>query len=452
VGVRMARVEHARAAGAVRWLLRDLTERRRGEEQARRLVHEQSLRRAAQEAERTARFLDEVSRTLIDILESRETLGVVARQAADFIAPICIIDVLRGGAHAQRFAAHAAPAPAAWPQVEALSPRLDGMSDHARAVRTGEVQVASRAQAEGELGLDEAQRAAFWACGVRSYIIVPLPGPRGVAGLLTIAGPDNVGQLTTLARELAQRLGGALEQARLYAELEAANQAKVNFIHVLSHEFRTPLSAIIGYAQLLQGRASQAGDPQETQIQRIAESAWHLSGLVDEILKFARADAGDDRACVEPCDLAALVHSTTEIVAPLAAGRHLFLDVSVEEGDWIVSTDPGKVRQILFNLLSNAIKFTEHGGVTLRLSQSREMLRLEVEDTGPGIAEANLEHIFDPFWRGRNRAGGAGLGLSVTRQLVRLLGGSVEVRSEPGEGSIFTVVLPLVRDPSPIWR
>ncbi|MGH7482241.1 MAG: ATP-binding protein [Longimicrobiales bacterium] len=242
-----------------------------------------------------------------------------------------------------------------------------------------------------------------------------------------------------------RRIRAEAEAAR--AEAEQANQAKSAFLATMSHELRTPLNAIMGYRELLDAElGGPLTEPQREQLDRIDLSARHLLRLIEEILTFARIEAGREQVQIEPFDLAALASETAALVEPLARKKGLAFHCRTP-GTVRIETDPDKLRQILLNLLSNAIKFTDQGEVRLELSNGGKTAVLRVDDTGIGIPPEHLERIFQPFSQAEpvrtRRVGGTGLGLSVTRQLARLLGGDVTVESERGSGSCFTLRLPL---------
>ena len=288
--------------------------------------------------------------------------------------------------------------------------------------------------------------------GVRSYVAAPLVARGEMLGTVRIAtGPSG----RTLERadaealdELARRVALAVDNARLYTAALDASETKSEFLATMSHELRTPMNAILGYADLLDAEVGgPLTDTQREQLARIAASARHLLQLIDEILTFSRIEAGREQVSVERFDLAELVRDTAAIVEPLASGKDLLFPVDTSASPlWVVS-DPGKVRQILLNLLSNAVKFTDAGEVRLALRAEGGEAVLRVADTGIGIAPEQQGRIFEAFWQVEQssirRAGGTGLGLSVTRHLVDMLGGTVEVVSKPGEGSTFTVRIPL---------
>lgn len=236
---------------------------------------------------------------------------------------------------------------------------------------------------------------------------------------------------------------------------ESANTAKSNFLAVMSHELRTPLSAIIGYEELLaDGITGPVNDAQKHQLGRVKASAQHLLHLIDQILSYSRVDAGREVVAAEDVDANEIAHDAATLVEPLARERSLPLEVVGTGYPLPMSTDSGKVRQILVNLLSNAVKFTPVGRVTLIVQHDGPVVRYIVRDTGIGIAPEHRDQIFEAFWQveqpSTRRVGGTGLGLSVTRRLARLLGGDVTVSSKVGEGSAFTVSLPLEAPAGPV--
>ncbi|HYW05578.1 MAG TPA: ATP-binding protein [Longimicrobium sp.] len=290
------------------------------------------------------------------------------------------------------------------------------------------------------------------ALGVRSHLAVPLVARGERLGVLRMAMLDSGRTMgpadARTAEEVARRLALAVDNARLYTVALEANETKSAFLATMSHELRTPMNAILGYADLLDAEvAGPLTDAQRGQLTRISASARHLLQLIDEILTFSRIEAGREQVSVERFDLGALARDTSALVDPMAHAKGLRFPSRVPlEPVWMVS-DPGKVRQILLNLLSNAVKFTDSGEVRLTVRVHEERAVMEIQDTGIGIAPEQLGRVFDAFWQveqsSTRRAGGTGLGLSVTRQLVSMLGGEVLLRSAPGEGSTFTVELPL---------
>jgi signal transduction histidine kinase len=235
----------------------------------------------------------------------------------------------------------------------------------------------------------------------------------------------------------------------LVASLTTANKAKSTFLATMSHELRTPLNAVIGYSGLLQaGISGELNEQQQQHIHRIESAARHLLGLIEGILNFARLEAGKELVHLTDVNSAELAEEVIALVEPLAKAKGLDIQVTIQPELPLIRTDLAKVRQILLNLLSNAIKFTKQGHVTLDVRADSENMRWTVTDTGIGIAPEDLERIFEPFQQGSQavsgRAAGTGLGLTVSRQLARLLGGDVTAAGSPGgKGSTFVLRLPL---------
>jgi signal transduction histidine kinase len=251
---------------------------------------------------------------------------------------------------------------------------------------------------------------------------------------------------------IARGLEELLAEANLARhEAQMAERARNAFLGTISHEFRTPLTAVQGFADLLaDGPAGALSEAQCHQVGRIRSASDHLLGLIDEILGFAQNQAGRADLRLRTVDLADVARDVAVMVEPLAAAKELRFTPRIPAGPIPFHTDPGKFRQILLNLAANAVKFTETGDVGLELEVVDQWVVLRVSDTGIGIAPGHVEQVFDSFWQvdqSSGRAGGTGLGLAVTRQLAVLLEGEVTLESELGRGSVFTVRLPPLSPP-----
>jgi signal transduction histidine kinase len=235
------------------------------------------------------------------------------------------------------------------------------------------------------------------------------------------------------------------EEARDAADV--ANRAKSDFLAVMSHELRTPLNAIVGYAELLHDEvAGPVNDVQKEQLERVQLSARHLVELVDEILSFTRVESGNDTVRAGPVDLRQVTREAGALVEPVATAKGLTFTIDPPHDSVTFTSDAAKVRQVLVNLLSNAIKFTDEGGIQLVSRAGNGRVVFEVTDTGIGIAPEHQEQVFETFWQVdqtvTRKAGGAGLGLSVSRRLARTLGGDLTLESAIGKGSRFRFWLP----------
>ena len=257
----------------------------------------------------------------------------------------------------------------------------------------------------------------------------------------------------TFLRALAGHCATALERARLYEEeratramAESANLAKSQFLANMSHELRTPLNAIGGYTELLEmGLRGPVTAEQHADLERIRRAQQHLLGLINDVLNCAKLEAGRIEFDVREIELEEVLATVEALTAPQAqaAGLALVADCSVPVR---ALADPDKLEQVLLNLISNAIKFTAPGGrVEIECRSEADAVRISVRDTGAGIPPERLSDIFDPFVQvdpdlTRQRQG-AGLGLAISRELARAMGGEIVAESRPGEGSTFTLTL-----------
>ena len=262
-------------------------------------------------------------------------------------------------------------------------------------------------------------------------------------------------QRTQELRGLAEQLHAqAAELERRSSEAEVANRAKSEFLAAMSHELRTPLNAIGGYAQLLQmGLSGPITSEQREHLERITRSQEHLLGIINDILNFSRIEAGQVAYDIGLVPMRETVDAVVPMVAPQALAKKLDLKVTNCESSLVVAADRSKVEQILINLLSNAVKFTSEGGqIELTCAIDGDQGILKVRDTGVGIPADQLEMIFAPFVQvGRNLANpkeGTGLGLAISRDLARAMRGELTAESREGEGSVFTLYLPLAKSPA----
>ncbi len=236
---------------------------------------------------------------------------------------------------------------------------------------------------------------------------------------------------------------------------EAANMAKSSFLANMSHELRTPMNAIIGYSDMLHEEAEETGSEWTEDLNKIRISANQLLGLINDVLDFSKIEAGKMQVHAETIDIKELIWELRVIVQGLAQkqNNHLLIECDPDVSLW--HTDVTKLRQILLNLLSNACKFTQEGKITLSIQQvvksNKSYLSFKVIDTGIGIEKHQQQKLFQPFIQADSSTtrhyGGTGLGLALSQQLAELLQGQIELQSEMGEGSCFTLCLPHYRQP-----
>jgi signal transduction histidine kinase len=243
------------------------------------------------------------------------------------------------------------------------------------------------------------------------------------------------------------------DQARGREMAEQANRAKAEFLANMSHELRTPLNAIAGYADLLLlGVRGELNDAAQGDVERIRPSGQHLLSLINDILNFAKVEAGQLSYQFEAVPVSSLLADLEALVTPQVAQRGLVYESGADGGDAHAWADAEKTRQIVLNLVTNAIKFTEPGGrITVLAERADGGVRIRVRDSGRGIPPEQLGRIFDPFVQvdrhlTADSQQGVGLGLAISRDLARGMGGDLGVESVPGQGSTFTLRLPAAVD------
>ena len=277
---------------------------------------------------------------------------------------------------------------------------------------------------------------------------------------LELPGRDEVAQVGAIFDDMVERVRvreSELQRANQVAENAA--RVKSDFLAHMSHEIRTPMTAILGFTDLLLEPGATADETAE-RIATIRRNGEHLTTVINDVLDLSKLEAGSVDLESVPCDPSVIATEVADMLRHLAVDKGLALEV--ESSDTIPSrilSDPARLRQILLNLVGNAIKFTESGSVRLRLNRKSDAgsrLRFDVIDTGIGMQEDELARVFQPFAQADSsmsrRFGGTGLGLAISQHLVALLGGEIQVRSRPGEGTTFSVFVaaPVADDLSPV--
>lgn len=261
-----------------------------------------------------------------------------------------------------------------------------------------------------------------------------------------------------LTADLVQRQKAEAAALQAQAAAEAANQAKSQFLATMSHELRTPLNAILGYAQVMRMSAAQQALSGVTveQLDRILGAGRHLTGMINNVLDFSRIEQGRSETTLSDFDPALAIREAIDVVMPLAVKRNNTIENLSPALPGTIYSDAGKLRQILINLLGNAAKFTENGTIQMRARREDAAgitdpagmwLNISVEDSGIGINPEDLPRLFQPFSQVdpsvTRRYEGSGLGLALSRRLAQALGGDITVMSTPGQGSTFTLRMPV---------
>ena len=442
------------------------------------------------ERNQALRFMTEVSSVLSSSLDYETTLSNVAKLAVPRLADYCGIDLLMEDGSLQRlFMHHVDPQKAALAQSQRSFPRdsklawgLDQVLERGESLVIPEItdeMVAAAATSEEHLRV-------MREMGVRSTMRVPLTVRGKVTGVVTFFYAESGRRYTPgdleLAEDLARRAATAIDNARLYREarqaeeqlrnmnlaleervaartseleaanlaLEKANRRKSEFLASMSHELRTPLNAIIGFSEvLLDPELNQMPAEQRDEfVGNIHRSGKHLLGIINDILDLSKVEAGHMEIHPEAVSLREVIDACVSTIRPLADKKSIALTSTCEPADVQAWADPARLKQVLYNLLSNAVKFTPTAGqVTVAADVADGQARVKVRDTGIGISPEDRELVFEDFRQvdqgvAREQEG-TGLGLALVKRFVELHGGTVGLESAVGQGSCFTITLPL---------
>jgi PAS domain S-box-containing protein len=412
-------------------------------------------------AEEGQRFLAEASSLLTASLDYETTLQHVAQLAVPSIADWCAVHILEPDEVIRRLAlAHVDPRRAELARERPARYPLDPEARYIvpQVLRSGQPELYS--QVTDALLADAARNAEHLTflrtLGIRSYMCVPLRVNERTLGTLTMALADTeryYGPLDlALAENVAHRAALAVENARLYRAAQDAIRLRDQFLSIASHELKTPLTTLLGNAQMLQRRTAREGtyaERDQRAVRVISEQASRLNRMIAALLDISRIESGQLSIERKRFDLCALARRVVEEVQP-SLDQHS-LECHDQGQPLMVDGDELRLEQVLQNLLQNAIKYSPTGGpIAVRVERREQMACMSVTDRGIGIPEAELPNLFQRFYRAGNvdeqHISGLGVGLYVVKEIAALHGGTVTVSSSEGLGSTFTICLPLLAD------
>lgn len=426
------------------------------------LAQEQAARAAAEDANRRLAFLAEASKALTSSLDVGATLRNLPQVVVPHLADLAAVTVLEEGGHpwvselAWVYPPDSARHNCSLASADAPQDELRAAVD--RVLNTGEVAVLEGLSVPyppggGDTSAPEQQR-------LRTAVILPLLARGRTLGALSLAmgasGRNYSAADLSLAEDLAGRAAIALDNARLYRNIQEADQRKNEFLAMLAHELRNPLAPIRNALHILKLPAAEAS-VKATARDMMERQVSHMSRLIDDLLDVSRITRGKILLRKEMLDLTRLVRATTEDHRGALESAGLVLELEVPSAPLWVRADPTRLAQALGNILHNATKFTDAGGrisARLEAAESSRTATLTVRDTGIGMDPEMLTRVFEPFSQAdqsldRSR-GGLGIGLALVKGLIEMHGGTVRAASEgPGRGSEFTLSLPLESRPLP---
>lgn len=406
-------------------------------------------------ARASGRYLDQATRILSSSVGYRETLEQLAQLAVPDLADWCIVDLLEGGRleHVAIVHSDARKLELARDYARRYPPDPDGRDGGGGVLRTGEPRLASEitdemiaASARSPEHLDVLRELGF-----KSWIGVPLVGRGETIGVLHLITSSSGRRFRDadldLARELGQRAGLAVDNARLYRDAQAAVRGREDILAIVSHDLRNPLGAIDLAATLL--ATAVAGDARASRhLDAIRRSANRMERLIGDLLDMASINAGKLAIEPSPVEAGELVNEVLDLNEPLASQRGIRLLRDCRLDGVQLNVDRNRITQVFNNLLGNALKFCKDGDViAVRAAHDGDRVQLSFSDSGPGISGTELPHIFEPYWSGRGQHAGTGLGLFISKAIVEAHGGDIAVSSIEGRGATFALTLPTKKTP-----
>jgi len=434
-------------------VLRDVTKDRHAErEREALLVLEMDARSSAEAAQKRIAFLARASDVLHSSLAYEETFRSLLDLIVPALATYCVIDVVDdGGAVRRLHVVHADPEKRALAERLLAYPRSQSHYLTRRVIRDGKVELINDVsdQLFSEIAEDEDHLSILRGLAPASIVMVPLRARERVLGALLFArdaserayNDDDV----ALAVELAQRAASALDNAQLYRRAQQAIRAREDVLSVVSHDLRNPLAVISMCATSITENGD--GDEESTReaMRTIHESTQWAQRLIQDLLDVAAIEAGGLSLRRRPEDPVLLVTRAALYFEDLASGSSVAIETQLPERLPSIDCDADRMLQALGNLIGNALKFTPAGGVVrLGAVDENAFVRFFVEDSGPGIPDEDISHIFDRFWtaRGNSRVRGTGMGLAIVRGITEAHGGRIWVERGPLGGARFNLLMP----------
>jgi PAS domain S-box-containing protein len=440
------------------WSFRDVTARRRAEEQSHALAQEQAARAEAENSQKRATLLAEASRVLSASFDYQTTLAALVRLAVPAIADYCALDIVEAEDRFERIGeAHADPAKSNLIREVGTFPRSALTERHPliRVINTGTPVL----EAEISPGFirssfaEPGQRKIVEALEPKSLICVPLVTSGKPIGALTLvtSGSGRRFDLAdlSLAADLARRAAVVVEHARLFHEAQQATRARDDVLAVVAHDLRNPLNTVTMAVSLMLENTPVERVQERRQAEIVRRAADRMNRMIQDLLDVKRMESGRLTIDARPEQPTNIVNDTIDMLRPLAAGSTIRLETDIEEFLPPVIADASRIQQVLSNLVGNAVKFTPRNGrITVCAERIESEVRFSVIDTGPGIPAEQLPHIFGRFWQARSSdRRGIGLGLAIAKGIVEAHNGRIWVESTVGLGSTFYFTLPSAPEP-----
>lgn len=427
-------------------------------DRSRLLLEVQTARRRAELAWGRMEFLYRATTTLLaESLDFGARLEKLARLVVPNLADWCFI--LLDGDPPQRALIHSDPVKTAWGRhfVERHAFDPNAVNPAARALRTGRSELGTEVpeSALQAMARSPAELEDLRSLGLTSFIVAPLRARERTYGVIMLISAESMRRYgdedRALLEELAYRASLALENARLFEEIERVSRAREGLVTAVSHDLKNAIHALVVTSTML---TNALGSGPETAgarsyAERIRRGAEGMKGLIQAVLDAAVIDVGKLPVKLAPRDPAPLVHEAVDLMRAAAAEKSIDLTAPVPEGLPPVVCDRERLIQLLLNLIGNALKFTTRGAVIVSATSAGREVVFSVEDTGPGIPEDDLPHVFERYWQAKETASlGTGLGLFIAKGIVEAQGGRIWATSKPGVGTTFSFSLPAAERPA----